>query len=483
MDYTKLGFKCGLEVHQQLDTAKLFCACVSVLRSDEPDLIVERKLHPVAGESGEVDVAAKHEAEKNLDFFYQYYKDSNCLVELDEEPPHEINSDALGIALQVALLLNCRIFPITQIMRKTVIDGSNTSGFQRTVLIAHGGYVETASGKVGIETIGLEEDAARIVSNEKGKKIYRLDRLGIPLVEISTSPDIKTPEQAKEVALYIGNVLRSCRVKRGLGTIRQDVNVSIKGGARTEIKGMQDMKIFVKAIENEIGRQSNLIENKKEVVEGVRNVLPDATTEFLRPIPGAARMYPETDLMLLRISRDRINEVKKNLPQLRTDIAEELKREGLDSEMIGILLKENRVDEFRSLLEVLNNPKVVAKSLLIYSKEIAKKFAGSVEDTERISELLNSSLDFILGAVAKKKISEAQIKSAMERIAEGKSFEDAIVFEKEDEGIVEEKILKIINEKPGLNANAYMGLVMKEFKGKIDGKKAMEIIKKYVGQN
>ena len=190
VDYTKLKFKSGLEIHQQLDTSKLFCNCKSLLRKDSPDFVVKRKLHAVAGESGEVDVAAQYQKSLDKEFEYQGF-DSTCLVELDEEPPHEINKEALKIAIHISLLLNCKIMPITQIMRKTVIDGSNTSGFQRTVLIAKEGYLETVNGRVGIESVFLEEDAARIVERTDKKEIYKLDRLGIPLVEIVTAPDIK----------------------------------------------------------------------------------------------------------------------------------------------------------------------------------------------------------------------------------------------------------------------------------------------------
>ena len=165
IDYAELGLKCGLEIHQQLDTFKLFCNCPSLLKQSEPDFIVKRKLHAVAGETGGVDEAAVYEAGKEKEFLYEGYN-TTCLVELDEEPPHLINQEALKIALQIALLLNCKIFPITQIMRKTVLDGSNTSGFQRTVLIARDGWVETSLGKIGIDTICLEEDSARIIEKK-----------------------------------------------------------------------------------------------------------------------------------------------------------------------------------------------------------------------------------------------------------------------------------------------------------------------------
>jgi len=475
-DYEKLGFKCGLEIHQQLDTKKLFCDCPSLLRKDEPDFEIKRKLHVVAGESGEVDIAAKHEAGLGKEFIYQGY-DTTCLVELDEEPPHQINKESLKIALQIALLLHAKIIPVTQIMRKTVIDGSNTSGFQRTVLIAKDGYVDTEQGKVRIENICLEEDAARIVERSKEKVIYKLDRLGIPLVEITTFPDIKNPEQAKEVALKIGNILRSCKVKRGIGTIRQDVNLSIQGHPRVELKGVQDMRIFVKTVENEIERQKRNIEIKKLFSE-VRNALPDASTEFLRPVPGAARMYPETDLPLLKISREAINNAKKNTPKLKGDLEEELKGKGLNQEMIKSLFKQNKLDDFKELLEIVDNPQLIGKILLLFPKEIA---SHEKSPFSKINKILNKDiLIFVLEALKNKTISESQIKDVLERIVRGEKLEDSILFEKEDSSVVEEKIMKIIKDKPGLSEKAYMGLVMKEFKGKIEGKTVREIIGKYL---
>ena len=473
-DYKKLGLKCGLEIHQQIDTKKLFCGCPSLLRKDEPNFIIKRKLHAVAGESGEIDIAAKHETSLNREFHYQGY-DTICLVELDEEPPHQINSEALKITLQIALLLNCKIFPITQIMRKTVVDGSNTSGFQRTVLIARDGYIETSEGKVGIESICLEEDASRIIDRKEGVATYRLDRLGIPLIEIATAPEIKSPSQAKETALQLGDILRSCKIKRGLGTIRQDVNVSISGGARIEIKGFQDIKNIEKAIEQEVKRQQSLIKQGKQVSSEVRNVLPDGSSKFLRPMPGEARMYPETDLPLLKIHRNQINEAKKTLPKLRSQIKDELKETGLHKEMISLLIKSNKVEEFKTLLEIINNPQLIAKSLLIFPKEIAKKKNLKIETVEsRIEDTLSD----ILNQVAKGNIQESNLKSILEEIVSGKKLSE-IKIQKADFNEIEEKIHNLIKEKPGLSLNAYMGLVMKEFKGKVYGKEAMEIMKKY----
>jgi len=482
-DYEELNFKSGLEIHQQLEAGgkKLFCNCPSFLRNDDPDYKIQRKLHAVAGESGKIDKAAKYQHELGQKFVYEGYEENDCLVELDEEPPHQINQEALETALHVALHLNCKIVPVSQIMRKTVIDGSNTAGFQRTVLIAHGGWVNTPQGRVGIDTICLEEDSARKISTEKDTVKFRLDRLGIPLIEIATSPDIKSPEQAKEVALHIGEVLRSCKVKRGIGTIRQDVNVSIRDENRIELKGMQDMKPFIKIIESEVERQKKLSDSGNPTEEQVRNANQEKlTTEYLRPMPGAARMYPETDLPLLKISRNFVNKTKKTLPKLKSEIQKDLKKQGLNQEMIKLLLKQNQVEEYKSLLEIYNHPNLVAKMLMVFPKEIASKTNQSIEDIEK---KVSDSFDNILEEIQKGNLQEGDIKTVLENLSQGKSFRDAIKIEKVDTGKIESKISKIIKEKPGLNPNAYMGLVMKdpELQGKVDGKTAMEIIKKYAG--
>ncbi len=255
--------KVGLEIHQQLNTHKLFCDCESKL-SEEVKFTVKRYLHPVAGESGEIDIAAAFEKAKQKYYVYEV-TDNSCLVELDEEPPHLVNEEAIKIALDIAESLNMKVLPIIQVMRKTVVDGSNTSGFQRTMLLAVNGFVEVDGKKIRIETLCLEEDAARKIKEEKDFIVYRLDRLGIPLVEITTAPDIDNPELAKKVAEKIGLILRlTGKVKRGLGTIRQDLNVSIPEGEKVEIKGVQDLKLIPEIVKNEVERQKRLLEWREE---------------------------------------------------------------------------------------------------------------------------------------------------------------------------------------------------------------------------
>jgi len=478
IDYKKVGLKCGVEIHQQLDTHKLFCECPSVLRGDEPDVIIKRRLYAVAGEEGKIDIAAAYEQEKSKLFIYEGYSDSTCQIEFDSEPPHKINEEALSIAIQISLLLNAKIIPVSQIMRKTVVDGSNTSGFQRTLLLAKDGFVETSYGKIGITGIGLEEDSARIIKHDKNSVTYRLDRLGIPLIEIATAPDIPNAEAAKETALKIGEILRSCKVKRGIGTIRQDVNLSISKGARSEIKGVQEPALISKTIDKEIERQLKLIREKKKVEASVRKALENGESEFLRPLPGAARMYPETDLPLIRITKEMTENARRTLPKLKEEIKGELKEKGLSEEMTKLLLGEKMLSEFEALIKLYNNPNFVVKALVLWPKEIASK--EKLSEKQKSERLSVDIIETLIEKVAKGKIKEDDVKTIMQEIAKGKSIDDSIkTSEKKEEIDLEGEIFKIIKDKPGLSANAYMGLIMQKFKGKIDARKASEIIKKY----
>jgi glutamyl-tRNA(Gln) amidotransferase subunit E len=266
MDYEELGLKVGLEIHQQLNTKKkLFCPCICELTDKKPPYHVLRNLRPTQSELGKIDRAAFEESRRKLNFIYDAYSHHTCLVESDDEPPHFLNQEALKIGLIIASLMHMQVFDEFHTMRKQVIDGSNTGGFQRTGLIASQGHIDTPYGRVIIENLCLEEDAARRMGQRKGKIEFRLDRLGIPLLEITTDPSMKNPEQVREVAYQIGQILRSTQVKRGLGTIRQDLNISIRDGARVEVKGVQNLDSMTKLVENEVKRQINLIEIKKKL--------------------------------------------------------------------------------------------------------------------------------------------------------------------------------------------------------------------------
>jgi len=268
IDYEKIGLKVGLEIHQQLNTpAKLFCKCKPELFKEEPEITFLRRLRPTQSELGQIDPAAYFEFQKGVKILYEANRATSCLVEMDEEPPHQLNMDAIETVLTAALMMKAKPVDEIHVMRKTVIDGSNTTGFQRTCVIALNGEIKVGEKTVPIQHTSLEEDAARKTGEDETNVIrYRIDRLGIPLIEIATAPVINSPKEAQEVALAIGRILRATgKVMRGLGTIRQDLNISIPNGALVEIKGVQELELISLAVEYEARRQLNLIKISEEL--------------------------------------------------------------------------------------------------------------------------------------------------------------------------------------------------------------------------
>ena len=263
--YKSLGFMCGLEIHQRLATEeKLFCSCSASLDELPPRHEVTRHQRAVAGELGEIDRSAKFEELKDRSFMYKLNDEHACLVDIDEEPPHTMNRKALDIALLLAASMNMKVPAELEPMRKEVVDGSNPSAFQRSTLAGLNGRITVNGNEIEIPSMFLEEESAGIIKNAESYAEYDTSRIGIPLIEIDTFPYIKTPQEAKSVALHIGTLLRlTGLVQRGIGSIRQDVNVSIKGGSRIEIKGLQELADMDKYIENEVVRQQKLLEIAK----------------------------------------------------------------------------------------------------------------------------------------------------------------------------------------------------------------------------
>ncbi len=296
-DYEELGLVAGLEIHQQLDTAtKLFCNCPTELREpEESTRRFTRYLHPTKSELGEIDDAALEESQVEREFEYLAY-DTTCLVEEDDEPPRELDEEALEVALEIAQLLDMTPVDQAHVMRKIVVDGSNTTGFQRTTKIADEGEISTEEGPVGIEDLMLEEESAQRVAETEAGVRYSLDRLGIPLVEIGTKPDISTPEQARDAAERIGMLLRSTgSVKRGLGTIRQDVNISIADGARVELKGVQSLDDIDDIVRNEVRRQARLLEIRDEL---------EARDAEVGDVQDVSAVFADTDSGVIRGALD-----------------------------------------------------------------------------------------------------------------------------------------------------------------------------------
>ena len=562
MDYDELGFKCGIEIHQQLNTeTKLFCRCPVDLEDENPDSKVERKLRSVAGETGEQDEAAQVESTKEKKFVYHYHNRNNCLVELDEEPPHQMSEEALDTALTFARMVEADIPREIQVMRKMVVDGSNTSGFQRTSMVGLNGSIETESGTVSIEDIELEEESAGINERDEEKAVYDLSRLGVPLVEVGTDASIKNPEHAREVAEKIGMLLRSTgKARRGIGTIRQDVNVSIDGGARVEIKGFQDVRNIDTLIENEVQRQKKLIELGEELGEGevvadnvthifedsenqiistvlendgrvyafklpeldgrmkekisgerylalelvdyaksrgiqgiihtdeeknynldeefkelkdifkvgeedavailagpkdnareaakavkqraqeiyegkvpeeTRNAEQDFTTSYSRPLPGAARMYPETDIPPIKISNERIEELDNNLPDTLEE-REEKYAEEIGEELATQIIGSHHLEKFEEFKQEVDSKLAANVFTNILSRlesegvkisELAKGHYEVLFESLSSGDLEKGDIEEVLKAMAE---NPQAPEKAVEEVLEGKSSEEEI---------------------------------------------------------
>ena len=572
-----MTLKAGLEIHQQLNSGKLFCNCN--FSDTGKDLLFKRKLHATSSELGDVDIAAKTE---QIKLFTYYNKSCNCLVYTDEEPPRGPNKDAVKIALQFAKLVGAKIVDEMHFMRKVVVDGSNTSGFQRTGLIATGGKIEYEGKTLELDQLCLEEDSCR--HGEEGHE-YLLDRLGVPLLEITTKPQLNDSKDVQKAAKTIGRLLRACNVRRGLGTIRQDVNVSIDNGQRVELKGFQDLTSMPKVVENEVNRQTNLnklkkartgqtivvnecFNNKKEfalavkvenwngilgnkksaenhirmgrelsdyakragmkgimhsdelpdyginidetnniknkleckkddafilifgiekkvrnamelvierintqgVPKEVRKVTPENLTRYLRPMPGASRMYPETDIAPLKVNNIKILK-PKTLDQREKDLP-------LNEEESKQLVNKDLDNQFNSLNQRYELPKLISR-ILLHTLPQLKEEGESItnNDLEKVLDLYGK------GKIVKEGIPDALLQSSKnEEISvnsgniknEVKEFVDNLVKEKEE----------FIRERGMGAVGALMGPVMSEFKGKMDGrdinKLLMEKIKEII---
>jgi Glu-tRNA(Gln) amidotransferase subunit E-like FAD-binding protein len=476
INYRKIGLKAGLEIHVQLNTKhKLFCNCSTEMKEKEPIAIIKRKQHPVQSELGEIDVAAQYEYLRNRNFYYQVFKNEVCLIDLDEEPPLPLNQEALGIALQIALLLNCSLPEEIHVMRKTVIDGSTPMGFQRTMIVGENGFLKYKGKRIEIKHVCLEEDAAAIVKEENENVTYRLNRLGIPLVEISTGIlEGLSPEEIQEIAYFIGLTCKSTgKVKRGIGTIRQDLNISIKKGKRVEIKGVQELGLLAKVIELEVKRQLSL----PKVEEETRAALPDGTTKFLRPLPGAARLYPETDIPPIQISKDLISRIKKGLPEPWTKKLARFKTKlKLSEDLAKQIIRSDYLEVFEKIVEKKKvDASIVANTFVSTLKDLEKREKINVEN------LTEKHFLEIFDALAKKQLIKEAIPEVLSYLAKNPDKSVAFAVKELELKPIKLSELKEIAKSivtPDMPFEKALGLVMSKVRGRIEAKEVMKVVKK-----
>ena len=373
IDYAKIGLKVGLEIHQQLNVnSKLFCSCPPELFKEDPEITFLRRLRPTQSELGQVDPAAYFEFQKGVKIFYEANKASSCLVEMDEEPPHPINLNAVEVVLTASLMMNMQPVDEVHVMRKTVIDGSNTTGFQRTCIIALDGWIKVGEKTIPMQAASLEEDAARKTGTQaEGKTIrYRIDRLGIPLIEVATAPVIYSPMEAQEVAFAIGRILRDTgKVMRGLGTIRQDLNVSLPNGALIEIKGVQELELISAVVEYEVQRQLGLIILKEELAKrGVK--VEDLKQEFV----DVTATFRETKSKVIRKALDKNQKVMAvKLPKF------------------GGLLKQELMPDFRVGTELSDRAKFWGRVGGIFHTDEMPNYGITTEEVDALRKIVNAA--------------------------------------------------------------------------------------------
>lgn len=620
-DFEKLGLKFGIEIHQRLATKhKLFCNCDARISNEESDRTVIRKMRIVAGEMGEIDPAASYEFLRNRFFVYKMFPKTTCLVEQDDEPPHEINQEALDVALKIGLMLRCDIPKEVQVMRKTVIDGSNTSGFQRTAVVGLNGSMKYKNDKIRIQSISVEEESAGIVESDANSVTYRLDRLGIPLIEITTEALKGNPEDAEEIAYQIGILLRSTgKCMRGIGTIRQDLNVSVAGGDKVEIKGVQSLDLIQKVIENEASRQKRLLEIKNELksrgcklelferpkdatelfaetkskfiqkaiqnndrifavklpkfagllkmelcegktfgkelseyagahgagiihsdedlkkynleeeFEKIRTNLDveeqdcvaivagsqhkankacasilercktafivgvpkevrvssiDGTSKFLRPMPGSARMYPETDVPPKRIDDETKEYLKSHLPESWDVKRKNFLRMGLGADLADQIIRSEYLTDFEKLVKATKvSPNLIASVLISTIKELRRADIP----VENVTE---SHFADIFRMVEEKRIGKEAIPKILVEVSKNPADTASNVVQKLGlASITKDELARIVVGVIGKNremikkekshaTKILMGIVMGEVRGKIDGKVVSDMLKK-----
>ncbi|MGQ0797248.1 MAG: Glu-tRNA(Gln) amidotransferase subunit GatE [Methanobacteriota archaeon] len=610
MDYRALGLKVGLEIHQQLATHKLFCEDVSRLVEEPGRTRFRRRLRPTQSELGEVDAAAIEEARRRLTFVYEA-TDNTCLVEADEEPPHRPNDEALDIALEIALLLHASPVREIHFMRKIVIDGSNTSGFQRSALVALGGTIAVGGKDIGVPTILLEEDAARKVAEAEDEVVYRLDRLGIPLVEVATTPDIETPEEARDVALAIGSLLRATReVLRGIGTIREDLNVSVRGGARIEIKGVQELRLIATFVEKEAERQTMLLSVASELrrrgvasvpdgvrdvtahmtsseskvvkaalgkggkvlawplpgfagllkgklgpelaarahiagvggifhsdelpaygisateVEAVRTALglgpkdafvvvaddevrarrafeemrpraqaaldgvppetreprPDGTTVYARPLPGKARMYPETDVPPVRVDETRLRRIRERLPEPPEAAIPRLARDyGIHEQQARQLFEDGTFGAFELIAREFGEARTAATTLTYTASEIRREGADvDAIPEDRWRELFSllkagrfakEAIPALVREMARRGVRASEALGALGVTGMGRPEVEAVV-----DGILE-AAADLLASRGAAAEKTLMGRAMERLRGRADGKLVSDVLR------
>lgn len=624
-DYKTVGFKSGLEIHQQLLTEKkLFCRCPAGKYSKEYDAEILRHMRPTLSEMGVYDGTALMEFKTKKNIIYHINRETVCTYEMDDTPPFLINEDALDIAIGIGMLFNCNIVDEIHIARKQYLDGSIPTGFQRTAIYALDGWIPYKDRKIKIVQMSIEEDSCREVSDIGHERVYLTDRLGMPLIETVTEPAMRTPQEVAEVAWQCSNLVRSThKVRRGMGAAREDVNVSVDGGTRIEIKGVSQITMIPILTYNEAMRQWNLLRLRDElkrrgitsdtfksehyditnllkkvdyaplnnaidsgmkircvVLKGFKDLLHwqtqtgtyfskeisdrvrviacltnipnlihsdsksdtitssdwlkvkkftnasdndtmvivwgseedvntavneiiirareatigipsetrqamnDGTNGFERILPGADRMYPDTDLPPKKITSERLNKIKSWLPEQFWKRIEWYKELKIPIDTIDELSISQYAELFKkAVYEWKVNPTTAAVFLIQYPKRLIK-YGCMPFDKLRVTEWLHEGmLEGILKSYADGKIPQDALLTTLRTVVELGAFTEEVILKPASKKEIEDAIEsaqaeydKMKIRKPEKRNEILIGMIMKKLRGKVPAKFVAEKI-------
>ncbi len=430
-----------------------------------------------------------------------------------------LNRDVVEFTIRAALATNCRIAPFSRFARKNYFYPDLPKGYQISqyeLPLAMDGYIEIGSNgkkkRIGITRIHMEEDAGKLIHGENlghpDSSYVDFNRTGVPLMEIVSEPDIRTPEEAREYLLKLKAVLeyiKVCDCNMEEGNLRCDANISVrpKGrkefGVKTELKNMNSFKNVQKALEYEIKRHIQILEKGGEIVQETR--LWDVNSErtiSMRSKEEAHdyRYFPEPDLVPTVISEDWIEDVRSKLPELPDAKRERFVREyGIPEYDAGVLTSLRPLaDYYEACVRIFPKPKIISNWVM---GDILRELKN---DERGINEcpITPEHLTGMLKMIEEGRISGKIAKTVFEEMYRSGKTSDEVVKKKglvqiSDEGELLGFVDRVIGENPAM-VEAYqkgktklfgyfIGEVMKASKGKANPALVNKLLKDRLDRN
>ena len=425
-----------------------------------------------------------------------------------------LNRAVVDMGILTGLALNCEIAHKCKFDRKQYFYPDLPKGYQISQYdepICGKGYLMVNGKKIGITRAHLEEDAGKLVHAGadglagSSYSLVDLNRAGTPLLEIVSEPDMRSPQEAREYMEELRNIVRYVGVCDGNleeGSMRCDANISImpkgsnKFGTRAEIKNVNSFKALERALEYEIDRQIELVEDGEEVVQETR--LWDDNAGVTRSMRGKEdahdyRYFPEPDLMPLEISQEWIDRIKATMPELPEQKRQRYMDLGLSEYDASVIVAQYELAMFfDEVLKAGGNPKIAVNFLMGEIAAYLKEQKLSINETKLTPE----SLVELIGLIEKATISNNIGKQIIVEMMETGEKASAIVEQKglsqiSDTGAIKEIAQKIIEANPS-QVEAYrggkdklfgffVGQVMKETKGRANPQSVNQILKELLG--